>query len=87
MYAEERQQAIATEVRARGRVAVTELAQRFEVTGETVRRDLGVLARQGVLHRVHAPRTLGAARWPWIRPAVRKGRAQLPDPPRQPRPR
>lgn len=53
MYAEERQQAIATEVRARGRVAVTELAQRFEVTGETVRRDLGVLARQGVLHRVH----------------------------------
>lgn len=53
MYAEERQQAIANEVRARGRVAVADLASRFEVTGETVRRDLGVLARQGVLLRVH----------------------------------
>ncbi|GAC58316.1 putative DeoR family transcriptional regulator [Gordonia hirsuta DSM 44140 = NBRC 16056] len=53
MYAEERQQAIASEVRARGRVAVTQLAQRFEVTGETVRRDLAVLARQGVVQRVH----------------------------------
>ncbi|MFZ2511385.1 MAG: DeoR/GlpR family DNA-binding transcription regulator [Gordonia sp. (in: high G+C Gram-positive bacteria)] len=53
MYAEERQQEIANEVRARGRVAVADLAQRFDVTGETVRRDLGVLAQQGVLHRVH----------------------------------
>lgn len=53
MYAEERQQAIAAEVRARGRVAVADLAARLEVTGETVRRDLGVLARQGVLLRVH----------------------------------
>lgn len=53
MYAEERQQAIANEVRARGRVGVADLAVRFEVTGETVRRDLSVLARQGVVHRVH----------------------------------
>lgn len=53
VYAEERQQAIASEVRARGRVAVADLAQRFDVTGETVRRDLGVLARQGILQRVH----------------------------------
>ncbi|WP_440713643.1 DeoR/GlpR family DNA-binding transcription regulator [Gordonia sp. FQ] len=53
MYAEERQQAIASEVRARGRVAVAELATRFDVTGETVRRDLGVLAEQGVVLRVH----------------------------------
>lgn len=53
MYAEERQQAIAGEVRARGRVAVAELAERFDVTGETVRRDLAALARQGLLVRVH----------------------------------
>ncbi|WP_344783503.1 DeoR/GlpR family DNA-binding transcription regulator [Gordonia caeni] len=53
MYAEERQQAIAGEVRARGRVAVTELAERFDVTGETVRRDLASLAQQGLLVRVH----------------------------------
>ncbi len=53
MYAEERQQAIATEVRARGRVSVADLAVRFDVTGETVRRDLGALARQGLILRVH----------------------------------
>ncbi|MFT3715020.1 MAG: DeoR/GlpR family DNA-binding transcription regulator [Gordonia sp. (in: high G+C Gram-positive bacteria)] len=53
MYAEERQQAIADEVRARGRVSVADLAVRFDVTGETVRRDLGLLARAGVLQRVH----------------------------------
>ncbi|MFT4088051.1 MAG: DeoR/GlpR family DNA-binding transcription regulator [Gordonia sp. (in: high G+C Gram-positive bacteria)] len=53
MYAEERQQAIAAEVRARGRVSVTDLAARFDVTGETVRRDLTVLGRAGQLIRVH----------------------------------
>lgn len=53
MYAEERQQAIAAQVRDRGRVSVAELADHFAVTGETVRRDLAALARQGVLQRVH----------------------------------
>ena len=53
MYASERQQAIAAQVRARGRVSVTELAERFAVTGETVRRDLGILQRAGSLVRVH----------------------------------
>lgn len=53
MYAEERQQAIASEVRARGRVAVADLANRFDVTGETVRRDLAVLQRNGIVQRVH----------------------------------
>ncbi|MFT3662632.1 MAG: DeoR/GlpR family DNA-binding transcription regulator [Gordonia sp. (in: high G+C Gram-positive bacteria)] len=53
MYAEERQLAIATEVRDRGRVSVAQLATRFDVTGETVRRDLSVLADQGVVLRVH----------------------------------
>ena len=53
MYAEERQQAIATEVRRRGRVSVAELAERYDVTGETVRRDLAVLQRAGHLVRVH----------------------------------
>ena len=40
MYAEERHQAIAELVASRGRVAVTELATHFDVTTETVRRDL-----------------------------------------------
>lgn len=53
MYAEERQQAIAALVGQRGRLSVTDLAERFDVTTETVRRDLSVLERLGVVRRVH----------------------------------
>ena len=53
MYAEERQQAIADLVTQRGRLSVAELADRFTVTTETVRRDLSVLERAGVVRRVH----------------------------------
>ena len=53
MYAEERQQAIADRVRADGRAAVADLAVEFDVTSETVRRDLAVLERAGHVQRVH----------------------------------
>ncbi|HEX2131891.1 MAG TPA: DeoR/GlpR family DNA-binding transcription regulator [Actinophytocola sp.] len=53
MYAEERQQVILERARARGRVDVTALADEFAVTTETVRRDLTILERHGVLRRVH----------------------------------
>ena len=53
MYAEERQAAIVNRARANGRVEVTELAEAFEVTPETVRRDLTALERTGMLRRVH----------------------------------
>ncbi|MGZ8745737.1 MAG: DeoR/GlpR family DNA-binding transcription regulator [Mycobacterium sp.] len=53
MYAEERQQAIASLVVANGRASVTELAQAYDVTTETVRRDLAALDKAGVLRRVH----------------------------------
>jgi DeoR family transcriptional regulator, fructose operon transcriptional repressor len=53
MYAEERQEAIASLVLAQGRASVTELAQAYDVTTETVRRDLAVLDKAGVLRRVH----------------------------------
>ena len=53
MYAEERQQAIADLVAQRGRLSVTALAAEYAVTTETVRRDLSVLERAGVLRRVH----------------------------------
>ena len=53
MYPEERQQAIAALVTERGRLAVTDVAERFGVTTETVRRDLAVLERAGLLRRVH----------------------------------
>ena len=53
MYAEERQQAIASLVISRGRASVAELAETYDVTTETVRRDLAVLDRAGLVRRVH----------------------------------
>jgi DeoR family transcriptional regulator, fructose operon transcriptional repressor len=53
MYAEERQEAIASMVLANGRASVAELAQAYDVTTETVRRDLAALDKAGVLRRVH----------------------------------
>jgi DeoR family fructose operon transcriptional repressor len=53
LYPEERQQAIASLVTERGRLAVTALAEEFGVTTETVRRDLAFLERAGMLRRVH----------------------------------
>src|SRR3954451_23849435 len=53
MYAEERQRHIAVAARAAGRVDVAELSAELEVTTETIRRDLTVLERHGVLRRVH----------------------------------
>lgn len=38
---------------SRGRASVAELAETYAVTTETVRRDLAVLDRAGLLHRVH----------------------------------
>jgi DeoR family fructose operon transcriptional repressor len=53
MYAEERQQAIIERARSNGRVDVSALSDELAVTPETVRRDLTLLERHGVLRRVH----------------------------------
>ena len=53
MNAEERQQAIVDAVARDGRVTVSDLAVDFEVTVETVRRDLTALDRRGALRKVH----------------------------------
>ena len=53
MYTEERRHEIALVVRQDGRADVSSLADRFEVTPETIRRDLTDLERQGILRRVH----------------------------------
>jgi DeoR family transcriptional regulator, fructose operon transcriptional repressor len=53
LYAAERQQAILRKARAEGRVDVVGLAEELAVTTETVRRDLTVLERAGVVRRVH----------------------------------
>lgn len=53
MYAEERRRQIASLTAVEGRVSVTELALRFDVTAETIRRDLASLHDEGAVHRVH----------------------------------
>ncbi|MEV7541700.1 DeoR/GlpR family DNA-binding transcription regulator [Streptomyces sp. NPDC089915] len=53
MYAPERQQEILRLAHEAGRVDVLSLAERFQVTAETVRRDLTALDRAGLLRRVH----------------------------------
>lgn len=61
MYAEERQQAIADLVARRGRLSVQALAAEYAVTTETVRRDLSLLERVGILRRVHGGAVPAAA--------------------------
>jgi DeoR family fructose operon transcriptional repressor len=53
MYAPERQQEILRLAREGGRVDVVSLAEVFQVTAETIRRDLKALDRAGLLRRVH----------------------------------
>lgn len=53
MYATERQDLIERLLLGDGRVSVIELARRFDVTTETVRRDLAQLENAGALRRVH----------------------------------
>ncbi|MGV9426687.1 DeoR/GlpR family DNA-binding transcription regulator [Streptomyces sp. NPDC003656] len=53
MYAPERQQAILRLAREGGRVDVLSLAEEFQVTAETIRRDLKALDRAGLVRRVH----------------------------------
>lgn len=53
MYAEERQQQIVRLARRDGRVEVATLADTFDVTTETIRRDLSALERHGLVRRVH----------------------------------
>lgn len=53
MYATERQEQIERLLQTDGRVSVVELARLFDVTTETVRRDLDQLEAAGALRRVH----------------------------------
>lgn len=53
MFAEQRRKLIAETVAQAGRVGVADLSHRFEVAGETIRRDLDSLAERRMLVRVH----------------------------------
>jgi DeoR/GlpR family transcriptional regulator of sugar metabolism len=53
VFADERQQRIAEYVTGRGRARISELAEHFAVTEQTVRKDLRLLSDRGVLKRTH----------------------------------
>ncbi|MCH3967855.1 MAG: DeoR/GlpR family DNA-binding transcription regulator [Atopobiaceae bacterium] len=53
MFLKERQDAIVEQINACGRVTVSDLAARYEVTEDCIRKDLKTLADQGVLKRVY----------------------------------
>lgn len=81
MYATERQQLIEHLVTAEGRVVVVDLAQRFGVTTETVRRDLDQLESVGTIRRVHGG-AVGRTRVSTVEPslaerATRRSEAKL----------
>lgn len=59
LFQSERQYEIVTLTLQHGRVEVSELATRFQVTTETIRRDLSELQEQRLLRRVHG----GAVGW------------------------
>ncbi|MEJ6549511.1 DeoR/GlpR family DNA-binding transcription regulator [Corynebacterium sp. USCH3] len=53
MYAPQRQDVIAGEIQDHGGISVSELAERYGVSAETIRRDLDALERQQRVTRVH----------------------------------
>jgi DeoR family fructose operon transcriptional repressor len=53
IYGEERRYDIVQTARALGRVEVVALAERFNVSAETIRQDLNALQASGVIRRVH----------------------------------
>lgn len=62
MFAAERYEKIGNLVAAEGRVSVALLADRFNITQETVRRDLAALEDDGVVRRVHGGAVAAAKR-------------------------
>ncbi len=62
MFAAERYEKIGKLVAAEGRVSVALLASRFNITQETVRRDLAALEDDGVVRRVHGGAVAAAKR-------------------------
>lgn len=53
LFAEERQQAIEALLREAGRVEVAALAARYEVSEDSIRRDLRALAQRGLVQKTH----------------------------------
>ena len=62
MYAEERQEVLAAQIARDGRVSVSQAAEQFGVTTETIRRDLAALEERGLVRRVHGGAVPATAR-------------------------
>ena len=60
MLPEQRRTRVAQLVRTRGAMRVTEISDELEVSPMTIRRDLELLDRDGVLHRVHGGATVAS---------------------------
>jgi DeoR family glycerol-3-phosphate regulon repressor len=60
MELSDRQQQIVERARATGRVTVEDLAARFGVTAQTIRRDLGALCAAQLLRRTHGGATMAS---------------------------
>jgi DeoR family fructose operon transcriptional repressor len=60
MYSEQRKATIIELIEENGSIDVNSLSARFKISRETIRRDLSVLERQGVLKRTHGGAVLGA---------------------------
>ena len=79
LLARQRQELILEQVRERGAVRVSDLAERFGVSDMTVRRDLDVLARRRLVDKVHGGATaVGSVAASTDEPgfAVKSGRQQ-----------
>lgn len=63
MFLKERQDLIASLIKDQGRVTVTELAKKFEVTEDCIRKDLKKLDAEGRCHRVYGG-AVGASELP-----------------------
>jgi len=57
VFAQERQQEIAQALRANGRVEVAALAAHYDVSEDTIRRDLRLLADHGLVQKTHGARS------------------------------
>ena len=78
MFAEERQLLIAELIAERGRVTVNQMAERFHITPETVRRDLDTLESARALRRVHGG-AVAMNKLSMSEPSLRERQTQRPD--------
>ena len=53
MFMEERQQAIAAQIRANGKITVAEIVEKYGISDESARRDLRILEQNGICKRTH----------------------------------